>query len=95
MLHELDDRTSVGWIPLADWAESARPAGYAARLRARNLVTATGGQRDAHLHRGHLARAAGWFEHGGGRMRIDELPASPAFATLALTGVRPRPGARV
>ena len=76
MLHELDDRTSVGWIPLADWAESARPPpDTLARLRARNLVTATGAGSETPISTaGTWLAQRGWFEHGGGRMRIDELP---------------------
>ena len=72
-LHELDDRTSVGWIPHADWAESARPPPeMLAQLRARNRA---GAARDTPISAsGTWLAQRGWFERGGGRMRIDELP---------------------
>ena len=73
MLQELDDRTSIGWIPYADWAESARPPpDTLARLRARNMA---GASSDAPISAsGTWLAQRGWFEQGGGRMRIDELP---------------------
>ena len=73
MLHELDDRTSVGWIRDSDWAENARPPpDTLARLRARNLDGASGESPISDSRTWLVQR--GWFEQGGGRMRIDELP---------------------
>ena len=73
MLHELDDRTSVGWIRDSDWAENARPPpDTLARLRSRNLHGASGESPISEPRTWLVQR--GWFEQGGGRMRIDELP---------------------
>ena len=89
MLHELDDRTSVGWSRSRTGPRAPPPPDTLPGLARATRHGDWSGQRDAHLHRGHLPAQRGWFEHGGGRTRIDELPCFSSCLHASPTGVRP------
>ena len=73
LLSSLDDRSSAAWLDPDDWVERGRPPpDMLQQLRTRSLDRATGEPPVSTPHT--WLGKSGWFERGGGRMSLHELP---------------------
>ena len=66
----LDERSSIAWLPDRAWTEARPPPEEVARLRARYEIE---GEAPI-VHATTWLANVGWYERGGGRLSLHELP---------------------